>query len=490
MKANLPDKENGRPKRRRRRGRQNCDPDAGLALRPEVRARLEVALRSTKADKRGTPLEEVARKLGLQLRGAGQLPEELLPAEKTLWILNHYAVTPDLPGRTRHFDLGRELIRQGWRVILFASSFQHHDHREAKLSGGERWRLEEVERVSIVWVRTTPYVRNDWRRALNMVSFAVRAWGIGRSLPRRETRVRRPDVVIGSSVHLLTVLAAWRLARRHRARFIMEVRDLWPETLIDMREVKKHSLVARLLRVLERFLYRRADRIITLLPRAHEYIESRGIPGRKIVWIPNGVDVTRFEPVPARRTTGSLFTVMYLGAHGQANTLDVVLEAAKLLQDQAKERVRFILVGDGPEKPRLMEEAGRFSLSNVEFRNALPKDDVPKTLAEADATVLVLHDLPLYRYGISLNKLFDYLAAARPIILAGNPANNPVAEAMCGLVVPPQDPLALTKAVIALLETPASERAAMGARGRAYVEERHALPALARRLAECLEEGA
>jgi len=488
VKANIPDKENGRPKRRRPYGRQNWDPDAGLDLRPEVRARLEASLPSSKVGKRGTPLEEVARKLGLQLRGAGQLPEESLPEEKTLWILNHYAVTPDLPGGTRHFDLGRELVQQGWRVVLFASSFQHHDHREAKLSRGERWRLEEVEGVSIVWIRTTPYVRNDWRRVLNMVSFAVRAWRIGRSLPRREPRVRRPDVVIGSSVHLLTVLAAWRLARRHKAQFIMEVRDLWPETLIEMGEVKRHSLVTRLLRVLERFLYLRADRIITLLPRAHEYIESRGIPSRKVVWIPNGVDVTRFEPVPVRHATGDPFTVMYLGAHGQANALGVVLESAKLVQDQAKERVRFVLVGDGPEKPRLMKEAGRLSLSNVEFRNAVPKTDVPKTLAEADATVLVLNDLPLYRYGISLNKLFDYLAAARPIILAGNPANNPVAEARCGLSVPPGDPRALAEAVIELLGTPSSERDEMGKRGRAYVEAHHALPILARRLAQCLEQ--
>ncbi len=410
--------------------------------------------------------------------------------EKTLWILNHYAVTPDLPGSTRHFDLGRELVRQGWRVVLFASSFQHHDHREAKLSRGERWRLEEVEGVSVVWIRSTSYVRNDWRRILNMVSFAARAWRIGRNLQRREPKVQRPDVVIGSSVHLLAVLAAWRLARRYRARFIMEVRDLWPQTLIDMGELKRQSPLARVLFALESFLYRRADRVITLLPRASEYIESCGVPREEIVWIPNGVDVTRFEPTPARRAIGDPVTVMYLGAHGQANALDVVLEAARLVQDKAKESVRFVFVGDGPEKRHLLEEAARLSLSNVEFKDAVPKADVPRTLAEADVAVIVLNDLPLYRYGISLNKLFDYLAAARPIILAGNPANNPVAEAQCGLVVPPRDPLALAEAVITLLETPAWERAAMGARGRTYVENQHAIPILARRLAECLKEGA
>lgn len=120
------------------------------------------------------------------------------------------------------------------------------------------------------------------------------------------------------------------------------------------------------------------------------------------------------------------------------------------------------------------------------FQASVPKSEVPGVLASADATVLLLKDLPLYRYGISLNKLADYLAAGKPLVLAGAPANNPVAESQCGVVTPPEDPYALAEAVIALSRTPPAERAAMGRRGRAYAEQHYDMSLLAERLAQCI----
>ncbi len=410
-----------------------------------------------------------------------------MPA-RSVWIVNHYAVTSDLPGGTRHVDLGRELAKRGWQVTLFASSFQHYDHREAKLAPGETWKLEKVDGVTMVWIRTTPYAGNDARRVRNMVSFMLRAWWVGRRLPRAAREIQAPDVVIGSSVHPLAVVAAWRLARRYRARFVMEVRDLWPETLIDMGELRERSLAARGLHALVDFLYHRADRIITLLPRAGEAIAARGVPAERIAWIPNGVNVDRFDPRPRTRNPGDPFTVMYLGAHGRANALDALLEAAKLVQAEAGAAVRFVLIGDGPEKSHLREEAKRLGLENVEFRPPVPKEAVPRALEGADAAVAVLLDLPLYRYGISLNKLYDYLAAGRPMILAGNPVNSPVAEAQCGLSVPPGDPRALAEAVLELAKAPPERLAEMGRRGRTYAKTYHDWSLLADRFADVLEE--
>lgn len=405
-----------------------------------------------------------------------------------IWIFNQYAHPPDLPGGTRHYDLGQELVRRGHRVVIFATSFHHHLHRETRLQPGEKWKIEDVDGIKFVWLRIPPYWRNDWRRVRNMVAFMFRAWRLGRKLLKLAPDVGKPDVVIGSSPHLLTPLAAYWVAKHYRAKFVLEVRDLWPQTIIDMGELSEKHPIIRILQALESFLYRRAAKIITVLPRAHEYITACRVPQEKIFWIPNGVDLSRFEQTAVSEIGREDFRVMYLGAHGQANALDVLIHAAKIVQDRGYREIRFVLVGDGPEKPRLIKLARGLALENVEFREPVPKSAVPTILRTADATVFILHDIALYKYGISLNKLFDYLAAKKPLILAGSPSNNLVEEARCGLTVPPRDPQALAEAIIQLYEMPKEERETMGRRGREYVEKHHAIPVLADKLGQVLKQ--
>lgn len=405
-----------------------------------------------------------------------------------IWILNHYAHPPDTPGGTRHFDLGRELVRGGHRVTVFASSFHHYIHRETRLQPGEKWRVEEVEGVCFVWIRTPPYTGNDWRRVRNMLAFMLMALRLGRRLPRIVPDIGKPDVVIGSSVHLLAVLAAYRVARRHRARFVMEVRDLWPRTLVDMARLSTRSPVVKLLEVLERFLYFRADRIVILGPQMRDHITARGGDPGKTVWIPNGVDLSRSgEPGPSACESAKGLRVLYVGAHGQANALDVLVKAAKLVQDSGFDSFSLVLVGDGPKKPELMALARNLGLRNTEFRESVPKGTVPTILREAGALVVVL-DPSFSSYGGSLNKLSDYMAAAKPIVFAGAPANNPVKDAVCGLTVPPRDPQALADALVQLAQMSREEREAMGKRGRAYVEEHHDIRKLAEKLESVLSE--
>jgi glycosyltransferase involved in cell wall biosynthesis len=268
----------------------------------------------------------------------------------------------------------------------------------------------------------------------------------------------------------------------------MEVRDLWPQTLIDIGALGERHPVTRVLSVLERYLYRRAVRIVTPLPMAHEYITGLGIPRERIVWIPNGVDLERYPPPDGEDSLGHEgFCVMYLGSHGPANDLRVLLRAALEIQRRGAEDVRVVLVGDGPEKRDLMREAEARGIRNVEFRDPVRKTEIPAVLRQADATTFVLADLPLYRFGVSLNKTFDYLAAGKPLIVAGRPRNDIVAEAGCGLRVPPGDPAALARAILELRALPAVERRAMGMRGRRHLEETYDIRILGRRLEECLQ---
>lgn len=389
-----------------------------------------------------------------------------------IWILNHYAGTDASPS-TRHYDLARELVRKGHRVTIFAAGFHYQKLVEERLAPGETWKSEDHDGVRFVWIRTFPYRRNDWRRILNMLSYSFRVVRIGRRLGEK------PDAVIGSSVHPFAVVAAYILSVMKKSRFVFEVRDLWPQSLVDAGAWKEKSPITWAFRKLEAFLYRRAQVIITLLPYAHEYITRLGVPKEKIVWIPNGADLTRYEQVAAY--DGGLtppFTIMYLGAHGRMNALDVIIDAAGIIQNKGLHQIRFVFVGDGPAKDRLIAYAANKLLTNVEFRGAVPKSELFKVVGEADAFVFNLEDLP-FNYGVSSNKLFDYLASGRPVLFAGNTANNPVTESGAGFGVPARSPERLAAAIIDLITLTPAERIAMGKNGLAYMRAKHDIRLLA-----------
>jgi glycosyltransferase involved in cell wall biosynthesis len=400
-----------------------------------------------------------------------------------IWIFNHYAITPDMPGGTRHYDLSRELIREGYNVTIFASSFNYVTRREERLRGGESFKLEWVKGIRYVWLKTFPYLKSDWRRVLNWLSYAARVIFV--SIKIKE----KPDVIIGSSVHLFAPFAAYILSRLKRSKFIFEVRDLWPQTLIDIGSMsKKHPLII-FFRLLERFLYRNADKIINLLPNAGDYIEKFGISKEKIVWIPNGVDISSFNNNSiGKNYILSKFTVMYLGAHGRANALNVILDAGKILQDGGNNRIYFLLIGDGPEKNDLMKRAKSLGLKNIEFHAPIPKRYIQKTMSRASAFIFNLEDSPVFKYGVSSNKLFGYMSAEKPVIFSCNSANNPVDEVNAGLTVPPQNPKAMADAAIKLCSLPASERENMGKRGKRYVSKNHNIKTLADKLVTVLNE--
>ncbi|AFM21804.1 glycosyltransferase [Acetomicrobium mobile DSM 13181] len=403
---------------------------------------------------------------------------------KTLWILNHYAISPDMPGGTRHFDLASELVKKGHDVTIFASGFDHHTHRYIKIDPKEKIRVEEYDGVRFVWINTTPYSKNDWRRVMNMISYGWRVLGCGRGIPK-------PDVVIGSCVHPLAVLAGWWLSRRHKAKFIFEVRDLWPQTLIDMGGIRKNSLHAKVLYTLEKFMYERAEKIIVLLPYAKEYIVSRGISPEKVFWLPNGVNLDRFDH-PSPLDPGSevakaferyrdRFKVVYVGAHGPANGLEVMLKAASIIKDKGLE-IHFFFIGHGPEKNNLIQKAGEMHLNNVSFLPPVSKDQVSSLLARADMLVHTLKKMDVLRYGMSPNKMYDYLASAKPIVTSIEAKNNPVVESNAGIAVEPENPKALADAIIEIYNMPEEKRKELGMNGRRYVEQHHSTKILAEKL--------
>jgi glycosyltransferase involved in cell wall biosynthesis len=294
-----------------------------------------------------------------------------------------------------------------------------------------------------------------------------------------------PDVVVGSSVHPFAAWAGARLANRFGASFIFEIRDLWPQTLIDMGRFKSYHPMALALGWLERFLCRKACRVVTLLPNADLYLRAIGVSSDRISWVPNGVDVTDEGPLPLSTNTGP-FSLMYFGAHGSANGLENALRAMEILQNEMIP-VHLRLIGDGPEKARLTQLAKEMALSNVSFEPPVRKSEIPSLASEADAFVFNLIDAPVFKYGISSNKLFDYMSAQRPVIFCCDSSNNPVMDAGAGVTVRPGQPEALAEAIRAMVRKTPEERAVMGLAGRRHVQAHYSYRKLAEKFSEILD---
>ncbi len=408
-----------------------------------------------------------------------------------IWVFNHYASPPDRPAGTRHYDFGRVLASQGHEVTIFASSYSHHSLHEERLGCRQWMRAELVDGVRFVWVRSLPYVRNDYRRVLNMLSYTV-------GVIAAQQRFPRPDIVVGSSVHPGAVAAAWLVGGMRRTPFAFEVRDLWPQALIDMGELAQHGPAACALRAMERFLYRRTRIVISLLPRAGEHIRRAGIPEEKIAYIPNGVaDVPRpvLPPGPGCadllgriacwRKEGFL-VAGYTGSHGLANGLPVLIEAARVLRERAVINIALVFVGDGPAKAGCERLAADYGLTNVMFAGPVPKQDMPAVLQAMDVTLFPLRDGSVARYGLSSNKLFDYLASGRPVLACCGVPGNPVQESGGGICVPAGSPEAVANGLITLDLIGQAARRAMGERGREWVYAHHGTSALAVRFLDVL----
>lgn len=397
-----------------------------------------------------------------------------------VWYLSAHDQPKGKSSRTYDFSL--ELVERGHLVTMFTNSYCHWTHEE-RLHPRERWRVEEIDGIRVVWLRTIHYTGNGVGRGMNMLSNAWRSIQVSRCFSDR------PDVVIGPSVPLGTGWAASTIATMKDAAFVFEVRDVWPIALVYDGGLSKRSPVYYAFRMIEKYLYRKCQRISATMPFLHEHVAESGSDPDKIVWIPNGVNFERFsgfEKYDGRQRLP--LVVMYVGGFGVAHDVITIVRAAHILQQRGDNNYRFVIVGDGVKRPECEREASCKRLSNIEFRDPVPKSDIPRLQMEADVLVACVTDSDSYRFGLNLNKIFDYFASGRPVIFSGNAPKDPVAESGAGFSIPPEDPEAMVQSLEKLLEMGAEQRAEMGKRGRRYVEDHFDMHKLAERMEMLLSQ--
>ena len=376
-------------------------------------------------------------------------------------LLVHQAfVSPREAGGTRHFELGRRLARAGHEMTIVAGSLSYLTGRRVGAAGEE---THDGMRILRAYTHPGLHRSFGWR-VVSFVSFMVSsAW--------RGLCAGRVDLVMGTSPPIFQAVSAWAIAALRRRPFLLEIRDLWPEFAVDMGVLTNPVIIAAARR-LERFLYRAADHIVVNSPAYRDYLAGKGVARERITLVPNGVDPCMFDPgargerLRRQWNLDGKFVVTYAGALGPANDIPTILRAAELLSDEPD--VHFLLVGDGKERPTLERMAGELGLTNVSFVGPLPKSEMPEALAASDACVATLKDIPMFRTTYP-NKVFDYMAAGRPTILAIDGVIREVVEAAGGgIFVEPGSPEDLARAVRSLAGNP-EKAEAMGRAARDYV---------------------
>jgi glycosyltransferase involved in cell wall biosynthesis len=376
-------------------------------------------------------------------------------------LLIHQAFTlVSEPGGTRHHELALQLAARGHKITVVTSPVSYLTGLASQsVNNGDTDKQIRILRPSRRYGLQKTFIG----RILSFADFMISSIWIGR-------KVRDVDVVWGTSPPLFQAISAWSLARLKRARFVLEVRDLWPSFAIAL-GVLKNPILIWLSRLLEGFLYRRADTVIVNSPGFLDHVSSRGAIDVRVV--PNGVDMAMFvsddngEEFRKRNHLDGFFVVLYAGAHGISNDLGVLLEAANQLRQN--EEIKIVMVGDGREKADLENRAAHLGIKNVHFLPAIPKLKMPSTLDGADLCVAILKPIDPFKLTYP-NKVFDYMAAGKPVLLAIDGVIREVVEvAGAGVFVEPGDPKVLAESILEMSQNRSRLRE-MGEAGRKHVQ--------------------
>ncbi|HEY0797178.1 MAG TPA: glycosyltransferase family 4 protein [Acidisarcina sp.] len=384
-----------------------------------------------------------------------------------IWLVNHYANAPTAPGDARHFSHARELIRRGNKVRVIACSYHHLTHEHIPMAAKRRWEHQVLDGVPFTWIRASPYEQHAAARVRNMFQFSLSTAKLDWAAD-----LTAPDLILGSSPHPFAALAAERIAARFGVPFVLEIRDLWPYVLTEVGGYSKHHPFVIMVDRTMRHLYSRAASIIMFSRDSRDLLIASGAAAEKILWIPHGVDLM-MNPQPRPAPADGVFTVTYIGAHNRWNDLDPILDAAKLLQSSSQIKIVFRFVGDGACRPALIRRVETEGIANAEFLGARPKNEIPALLHSSDAFILNNRVDEVSKGWMSFNKVYEYLAAGRPVVFGCCTPINPVHESGAGLLVDAGNATQIAKAVEALASQCPERLEQLGHQGRLHIEQHY-----------------
>ena len=395
----------------------------------------------------------------------------------------------------RHYWFAENLKKQGYEPVIFCANTFHSDREPIDL-GRKKYKVEIVDGIPFVYVKTKAYVGNGVSRVRNMLLFYKNLFPVAKSYAKRHGK---PDVIIASSVHPLTMVAGIKSARRFGVPCICEVRDLWPESIIQFGGLSRDTVLMKTLFRGEQWIYENADRLIFTMEGGKDYIEDKGwsigtggvIDLNKVYHINNGVNLELFDAsrIENPYTDDDLddpnyFKFVYAGSIRKANNLERIVDAARYLPKES--RIKIIIFGDGDERSLLEKKCVQEGISNIVFKGKVEKRFIPSIVGRADANILNYPNHDIWKYGGSQNKLFEYLAAGKPILSTIDMGYDIIDGHNAGIVLKEQDPATIARAMEGLASMASDEYTAMGLRAR-NVAQQYDFKVLTNKLIECIE---
>lgn len=373
--------------------------------------------------------------------------------KKRIWIINHYATRMFFEQGGRHLWMATELKKQGYEPIILCADRVHNGKEVVPVREG--YAVRQYHGIPFLFFKTRPYENNGTARVANMWDFYH---GLMKHYYEITRKIWRPDVILASSVHPLTLVAGVRIGKKLGIPCISEVRDLWPESLVAYGAIKKTNPLTAMLYEGEKWIYKRSAAVIMTFEGGCRYIQDKGwekeIPLRKIHHINNGLDLREFERNmteqvwPDSQLNDGSYTITYAGSIRKVNNIGMLLDAAKIIEAKGILDIRFLIYGDGDEKASLEERVREERISNVFFKGKVEKKYIPYILRQSHVNLLHEQATDLDRYGKSQNKFSEYLAAGRYIIQTSRTEYNLLERERCGLTIEEQTPEAIADAIL------------------------------------------
>lgn len=377
---------------------------------------------------------------------------------KKIWILNHYASDMFRDKAGRHYWFAKELKQKGYQPIIFCANTFHNKTDYIDV-GKKQFCVKKEAGIPYVFVKTRVSIGNGWDRIKNMGYFFVNLFPVSRRIIKK---YGKPDIILASSVHPLTLIAGILIARQLKIPCICEIRDLWPEAIFSFGKVKAKSILGKLLTCGEYWIYRNADQLIFTKEGDTDYLKEQGWTtpqGGKILlekchYINNGVNLADFDWKMQKEKiedsdliSDNKFLIVYCGMIRPVNHVEMIIECAKKLKKQ--EDIQILIYGDGSEFERLSKKIKEEKLLNVKMKGFIERKYIPYILSKADATILnYAQDQYNWSRGNSSNKLFEYMAAGKPVISTVQMGYSIIKRYHCGLELRQCSAQTLAKAIL------------------------------------------